>query len=176
MLKILGPGSRLCDGLTRRELLRGRGAVVVRGVDLAAAAGGAERRAGPSGSGQVGHHVQFARRASHIDMFDMKPSAPAEIRGSFSPSPRRFPPGHLRAPAQPRRSCTSLPGPHFSHGFNSHDPLAVLDRLHRRRLYRTGQAERPAGHRGRVPVPGQGAKGHAGGGVPALLSRLGRVP
>ena len=92
MLRILGSPRRLCDGLTRREwLLAGSAALAGLGLPEAAIAS-------PSKPG-----IQTTARAknvillylfggpSHIDMLDMKPDAPAEVRGGFKPIRSRLP-------------------------------------------------------------------------------------
>jgi hypothetical protein len=80
-------GSRHCDGWTRREILRA-GAVGLGGLTLpqllrlqgeAAAAGGKP--------GKVRSVVMLflSGGPSHLDMWDLKPEAPEEIRGTFQP-------------------------------------------------------------------------------------------
>lgn len=84
MLSIHGPATRLCDGITRREILR-VGGLAFAGLTLAdvlrlrAEAGtGAERQKSVI-------MIWLRGGASHIDSYDMKPDAPAEIRGEFKP-------------------------------------------------------------------------------------------
>src|SRR3954470_7047321 len=87
MLRFLGPGARLCDGRTRREILRVGGLGLLgaglRLPDLADAA------TDPADS-------SFGRAKSCIVLFlmggppqhstwDPKPDAPAEVRGEFGP-------------------------------------------------------------------------------------------
>ena len=84
MLSILGPASRLCDGITRRELLR-VGGLGMAGLSLAdvlrlQAASTATRTRGKSVI-----MIWLRGGASHLDSYDMKPDAPAEIRGEFKP-------------------------------------------------------------------------------------------
>ena len=89
MLRFLGPGSRLCDGLTRREILRvgGLGLLGGGGLNLAGLARAAEGD---------GLDRSFGRAKSCIVLFlmggppqhstwDPKPDAPAEVRGDFGP-------------------------------------------------------------------------------------------
>jgi hypothetical protein len=100
MLSILGKSTRLCDGVTRREMLR------VGGLAFTGLAWGDLLRAQTS----TGLSRGSARRAkacivifnyggpSHIDTFDLKPDAPAEIRGEFRPMATRVPGTHISEP------------------------------------------------------------------------------
>jgi hypothetical protein len=95
MLAILGPGVRLCDGLTRREMLRvgGLGFTGLMWSDWlrarAAAAGEARARsrvpAGHFGKAKACILIFNYGGPSHLDIWDLKPDAPAEIRGEFRP-------------------------------------------------------------------------------------------
>jgi hypothetical protein len=87
MIRIEGGDARLCDGVTRRELLRfgGLGALGlwVHGVaDLrpAAAQGGA-------GFGRARSllFISLFGGPSHQDIWDLKPDAPSDVRGEFKP-------------------------------------------------------------------------------------------
>jgi hypothetical protein len=89
MLRVLGAETRLCDGVPRREVLRlgGVGALSLWGglpVDAAGAAGGALHG---SGRGKAKTVLLFSLWGgpAHQDTFDMKPEAPAEVRGEFAP-------------------------------------------------------------------------------------------
>jgi len=65
---------------------------------------------------------------SHLDMFDMKPDAPAEVRGEFRPIATSLPGvqvcEHLPRIAQWMHKATLIRS--VSHGYNSHNPYAVL--------------------------------------------------
>ncbi len=87
MLRFLGPGARLCDGRTRREILR------VGGLGLLGAGLNLPQLA--SGAGLPGDD-SFGKAKSCIVLFlmggppqhstwDPKPDAPAEVRGEFGP-------------------------------------------------------------------------------------------
>ena len=84
MLKISGRGTRLCDGITRREMLR-IGGLASTGLTLGDVL--RARAAGPPDAGRGKSVIMIWLRggASHIDSYDMKPQAPAEIRGEFRP-------------------------------------------------------------------------------------------
>jgi len=96
MLTIFGPrGGGFCDGIGRRGFLR-IGALAVGGSVLnlsdlfrAEAAAGDRARRGATGTGRLGHkaviNIFLAGGPSHQDTFDLKPDAPAEIRGEFRP-------------------------------------------------------------------------------------------
>jgi hypothetical protein len=85
MLEFLGRGVRTCDGVSRRTFLQ-VGALAIGGLSLpgllrlrAAAAPGTSI---PRKSVIL---IWLAGGPSHIDMYDLKPSAPAEFRGEFKP-------------------------------------------------------------------------------------------
>jgi hypothetical protein len=65
---------------------------------------------------------------SHIDMFDLKPDAPAEIRGEFRPIASSVPGvmvcEHLPNLAKLMHKACLIRT--FSHEFNSHDPLPFM--------------------------------------------------
>ena len=80
MLNLLGSRKRLCDGLTRRDMLTigglGLGGLML--PDLLRA------EAGKSSAKSV-IMIYLCGAPPHQDMFDLKPDAPAEIRGEFKP-------------------------------------------------------------------------------------------
>ena len=98
MLSILGNRVRLCDGITRREALR-IGGLAFTGLawsDLLARESHPGRSRGSARQGSFGKAkaciVVFNYGGpSHIDTFDLKPDAPAEIRGEFRPIATRVP-------------------------------------------------------------------------------------
>jgi len=77
-----GPGSRNCEGVSRRSFL-GVGAAGVFGLTLPAAL--RARAESPTGSSSDPNVILIWLDGgpSHIDMFDPKPEAPVEIRGEF---------------------------------------------------------------------------------------------
>src|SRR5258708_4641097 len=88
VLTIGGRDRRFGNGTNRREFLR-VGALGVAGLTLADllradARGGTERRA------KSVIYVVLGGGPSHIDMYDLKPDAPAEYRGPFKPIPTRL--------------------------------------------------------------------------------------
>src|SRR6266446_872839 len=96
MLSILGSGFRLCDGINRRELLRvgGLGFTGLMWPDWlrarAAAAGQSPkpRRPGAATFGKAKACILIFNYGgpSHVDILDLKPDAPREIRGAFKPA------------------------------------------------------------------------------------------
>lgn len=96
MLSILGNRVRLCDGLTRREMLRigGLGFTGLAWGDLLRAREtptGRSRGSARRGAAKSCIVVFNYGGPSHIDTFDLKPDAPAEIRGEFRPAATRVP-------------------------------------------------------------------------------------
>src|SRR5437763_791228 len=94
MLSFLGRRVRLCDGMTRREVLRvgGLGVSGLLWPDLPPALASA----GPPASRMFG----LAKSCilvfnygvpSHLDLWDLKPDAPREVRGEFNPIATRVP-------------------------------------------------------------------------------------
>jgi Protein of unknown function (DUF1501) len=86
MLTIWGPGQpSLCDGLSRRSFLRA-GTMGMAGLSLAdllrLRAPGAPSS---SASGKSVIMIVLPGGPSHVDLYDMKPEASAEVRGPFRP-------------------------------------------------------------------------------------------
>jgi hypothetical protein len=95
MLSVFGRGVRLCDGISRREVLR-VGGLAFTGLlwpDWLRARAATTR---PTASGRFGRAsacilVYSYGGPSHLDVLDLKPNAPAEIRGEFRPVATRVP-------------------------------------------------------------------------------------
>ena len=86
MLDVQGPRYRCCDGVTRRGFLR-VGALGLAGLTMAdhlKLRAAATRDGKPLESTAI-IFFWLGGGASHIDMYDLKPDAPAEIRGEFRP-------------------------------------------------------------------------------------------
>ena len=86
MLSIPGPPSRYCDGISRRSAMQigalGFGGLTLPGLLRAEA----QQTAKPSiGSARAIIMVILPGGPSHLDMYDLKPNAPKEIRGEFKP-------------------------------------------------------------------------------------------
>ena len=90
MLNILGnTRSGYCDGVTRRDFLR-VGGLAMGGLSLPQLLR-AEGQAGKSSSHKAVIMIFLAGGPPHQDMFDLKPNAPAGIRGEFKPIPTNVP-------------------------------------------------------------------------------------
>jgi hypothetical protein len=85
MLQFLGAAQRFCDGLSRRNFLQ-LGAFGA-GLTLADAlrARAASKPARPGKPFKSAVFVYLPGGPSHMDMYDLKPDAPAEFRGEFKP-------------------------------------------------------------------------------------------
>ncbi|MCA9080701.1 MAG: DUF1501 domain-containing protein [Planctomycetaceae bacterium] len=94
MLRVLGSPKRLCDGLTRRDMLN-VGASALGGLGLStlleqqAAASGATAESFGKAKNCI---ILFLYGSpSQLETFDMKPEAPVEVRGSMQPIPSSLP-------------------------------------------------------------------------------------
>src|SRR5262245_5151706 len=93
MLTLLGSNRRCCDGLTRRETLRAGAFSLLGGLtlpDILRAEHIGDVRRGPGQAKNV-IVLYLLGGAATQDMFDLKPNAPAEIRGEFRPVPTSAP-------------------------------------------------------------------------------------
>jgi hypothetical protein len=128
MLKILGQPTKLCDGITRRELLR-VGALSLFGsmtlprlLQAADATPTLRRRA------QSVILINLLGGPSHMDMFDLKPDAPTEIRGEFMPINTSVPGlqvcEHLPKTARWMHKATLIRT--VTHTYDAHNPLAMM--------------------------------------------------
>jgi hypothetical protein len=95
MLSILGPAGGLCDRVSRRQLLTvgGLSFVGLTLPDLLRQRAQADSIPGPQGFGKADSVllIYLQGSPSHIDLWDPKPAAPAEIRGEFRPIATRVP-------------------------------------------------------------------------------------
>jgi hypothetical protein len=98
MLRILGSAKRLCNGWTRREMLRAGGLGLL-GISLADVLRLSETQASQPPNRL---HKSFGRARScillylygapsQLETFDMKPDAPVEVRGELKPIRSRLP-------------------------------------------------------------------------------------
>jgi hypothetical protein len=93
MLTVQGPPRRLCDGLQRRDFLRA-GALATFGLslgDLLRAKAAAQ--AAPIGFGRARRCILLFLTGGppQLDTWDLKPQAPAEVRGELRPIATRVP-------------------------------------------------------------------------------------
>ncbi len=86
MLKLLGSPRRACDGITRRESLQFTAAGLLGGLGLPQILQAAEtRRRNRPGRAKSVILLYLLGGAPMQDMIDLKPNAPADIRGEFNP-------------------------------------------------------------------------------------------
>ncbi len=87
MLTLFGKAHRnggFCDGVSRRDFLTIGGTLLGGGLSLPSLLA-AEGRSGNKTSHRAVINVYLPGGPPHIDMFDLKPDAPTEIRGEFKP-------------------------------------------------------------------------------------------
>ena len=84
MLTLLGPKSRYCDGVSRRSFLK-IGSLAMGGLALPQLLEAEARAGSPRNKSVI--MVYLSGGLAHQDTFDLKPSAPAEVRGEFKPIP-----------------------------------------------------------------------------------------
>src|SRR5947209_1668282 len=99
MLRLELPrGVRHCDGLTRREILRagalGLGGLTLPGLLRLQQTAAASPAARPARARSV-ILLFLSGGPSHLDMWDLKPDAPEEIRGTFRPTATSVPGVHI---------------------------------------------------------------------------------
>ena len=83
MLTVSGPRHRYCDGVSRRSFLQ-IGGLAAGGLTLANLLR-AEQRSGAGKSQRSVIMIYLSGGLAHQDTFDLKPQAPAEVRGEFRP-------------------------------------------------------------------------------------------
>ncbi|MBM4067691.1 MAG: DUF1501 domain-containing protein [Planctomycetes bacterium] len=128
MLRVLGQRGAACDGVSRRELLHAGALSLFGALGLpgrSRARPGSNRQPGAARSVIL---LDLFGGPSHLDTFDPKPAAPAEIRGEFKPIATSLP-GVLICEYLPRiarwmhRLCLIRT---VAHDYNSHNPYAVM--------------------------------------------------
>ena len=95
MFSIYGKGTGRVAGFSRREVLR-VGGLGVSGLTMAdlfrlRANGPSKENISQKARGKSVIMIWLRGGASHIDSYDMKPSAPSEIRGEFTPISTKVP-------------------------------------------------------------------------------------
>lgn len=135
MLTIPGPKSRYCDGISRRSWLQ-IGGLALGGMALPEILRG-EAASGVGNSAKGIIMILLPGGPTHLDMYDLKPDAPAEIRGEFKPIATNVP-GIEICELMPRlagmadklalvRSLVGFRDDHNTHwcstGWESHPPM-----------------------------------------------------
>ncbi len=96
MLRVLGSPKRLCNGLTRRDLLHAGGLSLL-GLSLAdyfrlsAVQAGPTKTSSSFGKAKACILLYLYGSPSQLETFDMKPDAPVGIRGELKPIPSTIP-------------------------------------------------------------------------------------
>src|SRR3989449_7026827 len=85
-----GSGERFCDGVSRRSFLRA-GGLALGGLALSDFLRLKAEGAVAEGRGKSVIMICLGGGPSHVDTYDMKPEAPAEIRGEFRPIHTKVP-------------------------------------------------------------------------------------
>ena len=87
MITMLGSPRRCCDGFTRRETLRAGGLAMLGGLSLPQFFAIEEAKASTAAPGKAKSVIvlYLLGGAPAQDMYDLKPEAPAEVRGEFKP-------------------------------------------------------------------------------------------
>ncbi|MFM8273705.1 MAG: DUF1501 domain-containing protein, partial [Gemmata sp.] len=127
MLRVLGHPSAACDGITRRDLLRA-GSLALLASGTAGASPPLAPAAYKSAPAKAVILLDLFGGPSHIDTFDMKPDAPAEIKGEFKP---------IKSVLAGVPVCEHLPKlaarldrlaivRSVTHKYNSHNPYGVM--------------------------------------------------
>ncbi len=130
MLRIASRSTKVCDGISRRELIRVGALSLFPGLTLPRLlqAESSQPRRGQAGRAKSVILLNLFGGPSHVDTFDMKPAAPDGIRGEFRPI-RTSVAGvqvceHLPRTARLMHRATLIRT--VTHRFNSHHPYAVL--------------------------------------------------
>ncbi len=143
-------GVRECDGLTRRDFLRAGGLAM--GLSLTELARLQQLGAAPTSSDKACIQIFLVGGPSQLDTWDLKPDAPADVRGPFRP---------IR---------TNVPGidicEHFPRMARLADRFAILRSVHHQEapIHETGQQLLQTGHLSTA----EGERPHVG----AVVSKL----
>jgi hypothetical protein len=129
MLRIRGLGRTLCDGITRRDLMQAGGLSLFSGMTLPRLMQASEVNGGrPSGPAKSVILFNLLGGPSQLDMFDMKPDAPVEVRGEFSSIETSLPGlricEHMPKIARIMHKASLIRT--VTHGYNSHNPLNIM--------------------------------------------------
>lgn len=129
MLNLTGGAAKLCDGITRRKLMQVGGLSLFSGVSLPrflqAANTSSDR---PYGKAKSVILFNLLGGPSQMDMFDLKPNAPVEIRGEFQGIDTSLPGLQIceHMPNMARLMHKTCLVRTVSHGYNAHNPLPIM--------------------------------------------------
>lgn len=127
MLRIPGNQTAACDGISRRDLLT-VGGLSLFGMSLPNFLQAREQAPVRQGSAKSVILLNLFGGPPHMDMFDLKPNAPANVRGEFQPIDTVLPGVQicelLPKTAQVMDRATLIRT--YSHRYNSHNPYNVL--------------------------------------------------
>jgi hypothetical protein len=134
MLRILGSAKRLCDGWTRREMLRAGGlglfglpwASLLRLQEMQAAS--AADRPGGFGKAKACILLYLYGAPSQLETFDLKPDAPTDVRSQFQPRATSVPGLHVceHLPLTARLMHLTTLVRSLSHPYNIHSAAYTL--------------------------------------------------
>lgn len=129
MLRFKTPERLLCDGLSRRDLMKVSGLSLLSGLGLPRLGRAAESNI-PKPSGPAKSVILFNLLGgpSQLDMFDMKPAAPVEVRGEFKSIQTSLPGLQIceHMPNIARMMHKTALIRTVTHGYNSHNPLNIM--------------------------------------------------
>ena len=129
MLTVLGGSAELCDGITRRELMRVGGLSLFAGASVPRLLQAKETTtSGRTARAKSVILFNLLGGPSQMDMFDLKPNAPVEVRGEFQPIDSSVPGlqvcEHLPNTARlMHKTCLIRT---VTHGYNAHNPLPIM--------------------------------------------------
>lgn len=129
MRRINAFGETFGKGISRRHLLRFGGSSLFGSVLLPRLSNAGESNIQrPSGRAKSVILFNLLGGPSQLDMFDMKPNAPAEVRGEFKPISTSVPGlqicEHLPKIARLMHKVALIRS--VTHGYNSHNPLNIM--------------------------------------------------
>ena len=123
------PGRLLREGMSRRDLMRVSGLSLLNGLALPRL-GQATDSNTPKPSGPAKSVILFNLLGgpSQLDMFDMKPAAPVEVRGEFKSIQTSLPGLQIceHMPKIARMMHKTALIRTVTHGYNSHNPLNIM--------------------------------------------------
>ena len=129
MFRFKTPERLLCDGLSRRDLMKVSGLSVLSGLTLPRPGQAADSNI-PKPSGPAKSVILFNLLGgpSQLDMFDMKPAAPVEVRGEFKSIQTSLPGLQIceHMPNIARMMHKTALIRTVTHGYNSHNPLNIM--------------------------------------------------